>query len=297
MAKLDKRIAIKSYQKQHGLHHKKDKKYGQIYWPYLPVLLITVLGFSVGLSLLTGNQNNTPSSVSYASLSNSINQYRASNGLNKLTYSQDLSTAAQYQANRITSFNSWSPLNESKNPTFNLISTEFQGLSSPSENLAYGFKNSGSIVSAWANSDYQNSNMLDARANSVGYGIVNATNFMNMKNQKIVVTIFADNKSIPTPNVISKTNPSQYGVNTDTQSMAVIRLNSFIGHNNTQELYVLAGLMLLIAFTLLSKHTYLLHKWIRLEEKLVIEHPLFDLALVASFIVLAGAIQTTGYIS
>ncbi|HUY52987.1 MAG TPA: CAP domain-containing protein [Candidatus Dormibacteraeota bacterium] len=297
MKKIDKRIAIKNYQKQYGLHHKKDKKYSKIYWPYLPVLLITVIGFSVGLFLLTGNQNNQPSTVSYASLFNSINQYRTSNGLSKLSYSQDLSTAAQFQANKISSSNSWSPLNESKYPTFSLISTRFQNLSSPTENLAYGFKNSGSIVSAWANSNYQNSNLLDANANSVGYGIINVKNFMNMKDQKIVVTIFADNKSIPTTDALPKTNPYQYGINDHAQSMAVIKLNSFIGHNSVQSLYILAGLMVLVAIVLLSKHTYLLHKWIKLEEKLVIEHPLFDIALVISFIVLAGAIQTTGYIS
>ena len=297
MAKLDKRVAIKSYQKQHGLHHKKDKKYGQIYWPYLPVLLITVLGFSVGLFLMAGNLNNTPSTVSYASLFTSVNQYRSNNGQSKLTYSQDLSNAAQYQANKIASLDSWSPLNMSRNPTFNLISTKFQNLSSPSENLAYGFKNSGSIVSAWSNNNYQNSNMLSPGVNSVGYGIVNAANFMNMRNQKIVVTIFADNKSLPN-GVVSKINSNGYGISTSApQSMAVIRLNSFIKHDNILELYVLAGLMLLIAFTLLSKHAYILHKWIKLEEKLVVEHPLFDLALVVSFIVLSSAIQSTGYIS
>jgi len=81
MAKLNKKLAIKSYQKQHGLHHKIDKKYGKVYWPYLPILLVTILGMSLGLLISTQNQNSKSNTVSYASLLTTTNQLRIKNGL------------------------------------------------------------------------------------------------------------------------------------------------------------------------------------------------------------------------
>jgi uncharacterized protein YkwD len=296
MPTLNKQKAIRSYQKQHGLHHKIDKKYGKVYWPYLPMLLITILGISVGIFVLFQNQNTKPSSVNYASLFNSTNQYRIKNGLDQLIYSKDLSTAAQSQANQIAIADSWSPLNESKYPAFSLITTKFQNLSSPSENLAYGFKTSGSIISAWSNSDYQNSNILNQHSNSVGYGIVNSINLMDMKNQAIVIAIFANNRTIPMATKL-KAVIKPYGVNTSTQTLAIIRLNSIIKYSDVRELYILGTLMFIIGVVILSKHTYLLHKWIVSGENLVIKHPVIDLTLIVSFIILAGAIQTTGYIS
>ena len=294
MPTLNKKIAIKSYQKQHGLHHKVDKKYGKVYWPYLPVLLITALGLSLGLFITFRDQSIKSGSISYASLFSSTNQYRIKNGLSQLSYSKDLSTAAQSQANQIAVTNSWSPLNESKYPAFNLITTKSTNLSSPTENLAYGFGSSGSVVSAWSNSNYQDSNMLSPSSNSVGYGIVSSPSFMNSKNQKIVVAIFADNKTIP---ITVESKPNSYGLTPSVKSIAIIKFSSLIRYDNLYELYILGALMLVIALIILSKHTYLLHKWIKTGENVVIKHPLIDISLVVSFIILASAIQTTGYIS
>jgi uncharacterized protein YkwD len=290
----NKKLAIKSYQKQHGLHHKIDKKYGKVYWPYLPVLIFTLLGMSIGISLLAQGQNSKINTVSYASLLDSTNQYRRKNNLDQLNYSKELATAAQVQANQIAIVNSWSPLSISQVPAFNSI-TSATSLSSPAENLAYGFKSSNSIISAWSNSNYQNSNMLNSTANSVGYGIVDLPDFMNMKNQKIVVAIYADNKTIVSAIVPNANNKS--GLNPNVQTLAIIKLNSVIKFSNVYELYILGGLMLTIAVIIFSKHTFLLHKWITAGEDLAIKHPLLDIALVTAFIVIAGALQTTGYIS
>jgi uncharacterized protein YkwD len=296
MSKINKKLAIKGYKKQHGLHHKMDKNYGKVYWPYLPVLIFTILGLSFGLFITSLNQNSKTNTVSYASLLTSTNQYRLKNGLSQLNFNQNLSTAAQLQANQIAIADSWSPLSKSQQPAFSLISTQNSQLTTPKENLAYGFKSSSSVVSAWSNSNYQNSNILNSNSNSVGFGVVNATNFMGIHNQKIVVAIFADNKTLSLP-AVSPTSTKPDNLNTAVQSLAVIRLNSITKNDSIFELYAIGFLMLAIVIVIFSKHTYKFHKWITKGEDLVIKHPLLDIALVVAFIVLAGAIQTTGYIS
>ena len=119
---------------------------------------------------------------------------------------------------------------------------------------------------------------------------------MGIHNQKIVVAIFADNKTLPLPTVLpTSTKPDN--LNTAVQSLAIIRLNSITKNDNSIELYAIGFLMLAIVIVIFSKHTLKFHKWITKGENLVIKHPLLDIALVITFIVLAGAIQTTGYIS
>jgi len=98
------------------------------------------------------------------------------------------------------------------------------------------------------------------------------------------------------PTVVTSS-PKSYDLSSNIQSLAVIRLNSIIKYKDTDELYILAALMIAIAIIIFSKHAYMIHKWIHKGEDLVIKHPLLDLALVAAFIILAGAIQATGYIS
>ena len=296
MQKINKKIAIKSYKKQHGLHHNKTKNYGRVYWPYLPVLLISILGISFGFFIVSQNHGSKTNQVNYSSLFISTNQYRLKNNLGPLAYNQNLATAAQLQANKIAITNSWTPLTSSQQPAFNLINEQNPNLSLLKENLAYDFQSSNSILSAWSNNNYLVSNLTNTNLNSVGFGIVNATNFMNLKDQKIVVAIFADDKTIPLA-MAAKNNFSQGTISGDVKSLAVIRLNTITNNDNIYELYSLAFLMLAIATILLTKHTYKVHKWIIKGKDLVISHPLIDISLIIVFIVLAGALQTTGYIN
>ena len=119
---------------------------------------------------------------------------------------------------------------------------------------------------------------------------------MGIHNQKIVVAIFADNKTLPV-STVSPTSNKPDNLNTAVQSLAVIRLNSLTKNENIYELYAIGFVMVAIVIVIFSKHTYKFHKWVTKGEDLVIKHPLLDIALVVSFIVLAGAIQTSGYIS
>ena len=292
MTKSYKTEAIKGYKKQHGLHHKIDKKYGRVYWPYLPVLLLTAVGLSMGFFIAAQNPKST--TVSFSTMLNSVNDYRSKNGLNKLNYDKDLSTAAQIQANQIAISSSWSPLSKTQNPAFELVAKSSNFLVSPAENLAYGFSSSNSVISAWSNNSYQANNILNPKSNSVGYGIVTLPNFMDMKNQRIVVAIFADNKTLPS---VALASSKSIDLNSSPHSVAIVRLNSIIKYDSVYELYILGALMAGVAVLIFSKHTLLIHKWVTQGEELASKHPLLDLALVASFIILASAIQTSGFIS
>jgi uncharacterized protein YkwD len=290
----NKKIAIDSYKKQHGLHHKVNKTYGQIYWPYLPILLITFIGIITGLLLVTNNNSTSFASITKSSILNQTNNLRQKYQLGALTYSKDLGTAAQLEANEIAITNSWANVTQARTQTFNLITTQMHNLSGPKENLAYGFSSSSSILSAWNSSNYQSANMLNSNMNSIGIGIVNSPSFNGKTNTQIVVAVYAHNRTIP-PSPIRPTINNRLSLNTN--SLAVIKFGSIIQVNYANGIYIALTLIVVVGVYLTYKHVYKLHRWIRKGEDLFIAHPLIDIGLIMLLLILASSIQSAGYIS
>jgi hypothetical protein len=50
------------HKKRHGLHHNHGKHYVKVYWPYMPLLLLTLVGMLI--SIFPGYNNGT---LAYAS--------------------------------------------------------------------------------------------------------------------------------------------------------------------------------------------------------------------------------------
>jgi hypothetical protein len=292
---LNKKTAITSYKKQRGLHHVKGKRYGDVYWPYLPILIFTVIGSLIGFIYLASSPINI-NSVSASALLAQTNITRQKNNLSILHYNKDLSTAAQLEANAIAIANTWSPINQFKNAALNFITTQTHGLTMPVQNLAYGFKDSGSIISAWNNSTYQSTNMLNQNLNSVGFGIINSPSFMNKSNQKIVVAIYAFNRTVP-KTILSSQFSSHIDFTSTPQTIAVIKFSKFINVNSYYELSIVLSLIALIVLWLVFKHTRLLRRWIKYSEDIMINHPIIDILIVLLLIFLASGSQTIGYIS
>ncbi|HUC95584.1 MAG TPA: CAP domain-containing protein [Candidatus Saccharimonadia bacterium] len=295
ITKSHRAAAINSYKKQHGLHHRIDRKYGQVYWPYLPVLIFVIVGLLSGIVLFNHKISNSSTSISSVQLLNNINQIREKNHLNTLTSNPDLITAAQMQANSISTSNSWSPITQSRDDAFNFISIQEHNLSIPKENLAYGFNSASQVVTAWSSSSYQDNNLLSSSINSVGYAVVTSPNFMNQGKKQIVVAIFDQNRSLP---ITSGSHSNLSTASTNVPSvLAVTRLSNLIDTNSPTEYIVVITVLSLIALYLIINHTRKLHKWFSKGEDLFLAHPMIDIFLVIIFVILIGYSQTIGYIS
>ena len=282
----------KRYKKQHGLHHKHSGRYLKVYWPYIPLLTIVLVGISLSILILASKPDNTNISADINSLSllNTTNSSRKTLNLQPLNINNNLNTAAQIKANDMAIRNYWSPVNPDGQTPWELIKSTGYRLKNGSENLAYGFNSSSSLMSAWLNSNSHKSNMLNYKYNEVGFGIVNAPNFQNSGPQTIVVALYASsNQNLTTLPTINSSNVLP--------SSQVIVKSSTLFKNNNQIIFI-TGLTLgvLICF-LVIKHGLILRKWAIESEELVVKHPVIDILLVIVIIGLASLNQTIGLIN
>lgn len=162
------------------------------YWPYLPMLVIT-------LSLLVLNLLGPikkfgvlaySTEMSRAQLLSSTNNRRSQNNVGNLTLNSSLSAAAQAKAEDMVAKNYWSHNTpDGKEPWVFINNAGYKYLKA-GENLAYGFATSDSAVTGWMNSPSHKENMLDESYVDVGFGFANSEDYVNNGPQTVVVAMY-----------------------------------------------------------------------------------------------------------
>lgn len=181
-----------SHKKRRGDHHRHSKPYLKVYWPYVPMLLIVMVGLFLGSPARTN-----PSGVlayatemSSSGLLSATNTKRAANGKSALSINGALNSAAQAKANDMASRNYWSHNTpDGKEPWWFIDNAGYSYLKA-GENLAYGFSTSSETVTGWMNSPAHRDNMLDGSFSEVGFGYVNSADYNNSGQETIVVAMY-----------------------------------------------------------------------------------------------------------
>jgi uncharacterized protein YkwD len=178
--------------KRTGQHHKSSKHYGKAYWPYLPLLVIVVLGitFSSWLSHAQRNVLGYATEMSATALLNGTNSQRSSNGLGALALNGQLNAAAQAKANDMAARDYWSHNTPDGATPWTFIVHAGYSYQAAGENLAYGFGNSSETISGWMNSPEHRANILNGNYADVGFGIANTASYQGTGPETIVVAMY-----------------------------------------------------------------------------------------------------------
>lgn len=178
--------------KRLGHHHKVSKHYAKTYWPYLPMLLIVVVGIVLNTMWSTSSAVlSYATEMSIASLLQETNAQRAQNGRSALALNNQLNQAAQAKANDMATRNYWSHTTPDGKQPWQFIADAGYSYSTAGENLAYGFATSADTVAGWMNSSGHRANLLNTDYRDVGFGVANAANYQSSGEQTIVVAMYA----------------------------------------------------------------------------------------------------------
>ncbi|MBI3624512.1 CAP domain-containing protein, partial [Candidatus Saccharibacteria bacterium] len=174
--------------------HKHTKRYLQTYWPYLPMLLIVLIGLILGGARPSHRFNRGvlgyATDVKVSGLLQATNDQRSAQAVAKLKLNDQLDSAAQAKANDMVTRNYWSHTTPDGQQPWIFIQQAGYTYIKAGENLAYGFANSIDVVSGWTNSPTHRANLLDSAFSEVGFGIANSSNFNQSGPETVVVAMY-----------------------------------------------------------------------------------------------------------
>jgi hypothetical protein len=278
-----------------GTHHKKSKNYHKPYWPYLPLLLIVGVGLLFN-SIWNGRGHVLGDTTGFSSvqLLSDTNKQRTAKNESSLQLSSLLSDAAQAKAEDMAQQNYWSHDSPSGKTPWDFITGANYQYGAAGENLAYGFDSSSAVINGWMHSQEHRSNMLDAKFQDVGFGIVQARNFQGNGPETIVVAMYAR----PAGATISAVVEQQHilgAIKVQPPSVAVARVQT-LSAGATWSL-ALVGIVGLLACTwYLLRHALAVKRVLIHGEAFVIHHHFFDFVVVTIATLAFVLTQTGGFI-
>jgi uncharacterized protein YkwD len=276
------------HKKVTGDHHRRSKHYLKAYHPYLPLLLLVLVGLAINIFWTSRT------SVLGATTSMNGNELLADTNAVRHAYNQDdlkidsrLSAAAQAKANDMATTGYWSHTAPNGTTPWKLIQNSGYDYYRAGENLAYGFRDSADTVDGWLNSSEHRANMLSPDFTDVGFGIAPVKNYQGHGPSTIVVAMYAE------PTVMAGV-PGISAASSDTLSDIPLRNVSriqLLTHGDAPwSLMLTTALMLLAAAWFAYRHTKAWHAAWREGEEFVLEHKLLDVLIVA--VAVAGFVLT-----
>lgn len=290
------------HKKRHGHHHSKGPHYVKVYWPYLPLLLIILLGslFSF-LPAKSWDVLAFASQLSNESLLKETNEERLANGKQSLSLNEKLNKAAQAKAEDMASRDYWSHNTpDGKEPWVFVIDAGYE-YKKAGENLAYGFRNSEATIGGWMNSPSHRDNLLDESYTEAGFGYANSSNYQGKGEVTIVVAMYGNPITSSTPITANPHASEEQPVTThtpianpDMQPVSVLQASTngrlaWLGF----AIGLISGISLAV---LILKHGLALRKLLVQGEAYFLHHPAFDLLLLVMAVIGLLLSRTAGFI-
>ncbi len=276
--------------------------YNKVYWPYIPLVLLIVLGLWLGMPMSERSQNGVLSystNISDSGLLSESNSVRQKNQQPRLVQNPQLAAAAQAKATDMANRNYWTHLTPEGKTPWTFIDGQGYAYQKAGENLAYGFATQSEVVTGWLNSPAHKENLLDKDYREVGYGVANSPDYQGSGPQTIVVALYATPKT--TPLITSKTDSAVMAFSTTNPvttpaSQSISKVQVLTG-GSTPWITFAVGLAAGIALALLiAKNGLHLHRSLKKGEKFVLKHPILDVTIVVFVAICALLSRSTGLI-
>lgn len=269
--------------KRSAKHHKRNKRYLNPYWPYIPMLLI------VGVGIFLNNAWSSKAAVlgnkadfSYTSLLNQTNLERKKHKLSSLTINEQLTEAAQAKADDMVRKDYWSHNSPDGKTPWSFISGSGYQYQTAGENLAYGFRGAKETVKGWMNSPDHRDNILNSTYQEVGFGVASTPDYQNNGPATVVVAEYAQPIGAVANITFTVDNPSEVKGTNNNLELApdtISRIEILAGNNSWSLMFVSAITGAAIA-VFVVRHGVRFKKLIRDGERFVSHHPLLDIAAV-----------------
>lgn len=297
---------IKKIQTSHSLHHPYrprgigHKAFHKVYWPYIPLLLMIGLVFSLGLRsgafeaplASTGNVLAYANSMDRSQLLEATNTSRSGSNSPELKENSLLDAAAQAKADDMTSKNYWSHQTPSGDQPWVFVTKQDYAYQKLGENLAAGFENEEAVVDGWMASTEHRKNLLDKDFEEVGFGVARSADYSAAGGGPMTLVVALYGK--PSSAVAFTNTPVKGATSGSRTSHAQLAVASLpIAGLATNLAFFLIGAVLAIWVV---KHTRSLRKALKKGENFALKHPLFDLGLVVLAAMSYLLIQTAGLI-
>lgn len=285
--------------KRHGQHHKTTKRYHKTYWPYLPLLLIIVLGFVGNLTFdaargVLGYATN----VSNTNLLQETNIERTEAGEQALSLNGKLADAAQAKAEDMAQRNYWSHLTPEGTQPWAFAEQAGYHYVALGENLAYGFASSDETVTAWMNSPTHRANLLNHMYQEVGFGIASTPDYQGAGPQTVIVAMYGTPEIVVGSNASVAVTPTQ-GAPSATKAVAteptshgqplpvrhVARVQLLTDGLAPWSLFALSAIAALSAVIFFLRHGLLWRRVLVRGEEFAIRHHGLDILLVTAGVV------------
>ncbi|OGL35056.1 hypothetical protein A3F65_01805 [Candidatus Saccharibacteria bacterium RIFCSPHIGHO2_12_FULL_47_16b] len=297
---------IKTYQPHSHYHPYRPRgvskrAFHQVYWPYLPLILIIGLFLGLGLrnsALPQAASQPLATTLSYADtmqpnrLIAQTNLERQQAQLPTLRFSAKLAAAAQTKADDMVSRNYWSHDTPDGSPPWLFVARQSYGYNKLGENLAAGFNDETSTVAGWMASVAHRDNILDPGFSEVGFGVAESQNYSSAGGgpMTVVVAFYAQPNQLAGPK-ISLVKGAQVSSETTAAQLAFANLPVAGVATNLAVASLLAAI-----FFWLSRHVRSFRRAVKQGEKFFFRHPLFDLGLLVIAAIGYLLTQTTGLI-
>ena len=180
------------HKKRIGQHHRQNKHYFKTYMPYLPLLMIVLVGLAINsVFLAPAKVLGAQTGITVDGLFAGTNQQRSSNGHSALALNSQLNSAAQAKANDMVTRDYWSHNTPDGKTPWTFITAAGYTYQAAGENLAYGFSTSDDVITGWMNSAEHRANILSNSFYDVGFGIATSSNFVGTGPETVVVAMYA----------------------------------------------------------------------------------------------------------
>ena len=305
MALATRRKPAAHHKKRVAQHHRHSKHYLKAYWPYLPMLMVVVVGLAVN-SLWTTRASvlGATSDFSSQSLLSTTNAQRLADSEAALTLDQQLTIAAETKAADMAKHNYWSHNSPDGKTPWSFIGASGYSYEEAGENLAYGFNDAASTITGWMNSPEHRANILNNAYTQVGFGIATSPNYQGHGPSTIVVAMYGRPSAavstihftVPEPSgtVSSKT----LGVTDHAQpaTRLVSRVQLLTGGQAPWSMFAVSLLASTALIVFLMRHGLRLKRLMVKGETYVLHHPLVDLLIIVVITVGYILTRTSGFI-
>lgn len=260
------------------------RAFSQVYWPYLPVILVIGFLLSLGLrqsSFSTALKHPTNQVLSYASsmrpqaLLADTNNQRTQAHAPLLSENAQLDQAAQAKAKDMALRNYWSHDTPDGNPPWAFVTNQNYTYQKLGENLAAGFDNEQSAINGWMGSPHHRENLLDASFSQVGFGVAQSADYTSAGGGPMTIVVAFYAKPASGEPVIASVKGDLASTDVSLAQLAVAK-SPIVGL--ATDLAIGAALMAILIWA--GRHVRALRRALASGERFAFTHPLFDVGLI-----------------